>query len=602
MGADMQSNSSSLTRPIPLWLIVLCALAFHGPLLMMQLPANSFDANFHMSMASHYAHHWFDPWNTKALAGFSQTTYPPLTHQWMALFSHAIGITNAFMLVQLVVILLLPVGVYQFARLWVSDRAASYAALGSIFLGSLCSLVYLDGQIGTTSATTLFLLALPCVYRYSISGKSWDLWLGLGISCTAAAAHHATLIFGIIFFAVPLAWLIIFDHRQKFPKVSSSVPVRRMAIFTALALIGMLVTLLPYFSILLKNPIIQTPIPHLSRANFILQPIWGVHYWLVPFGVVVLALPYIFYKSKDQRLRPLFFGFWFALIFGLGGTTPIPRWLLGRAFYVLTFERFTFWALLLALPFVGLLAAKLIDRFRKPAAIALFLTMVAGACLAISWNVYFPLLITPFDVDPVINFLNQPGHDQYRYLTLGFGNAMSKIACHTNAPSIDGEYNSGRSLPEMTSHASAQLSSAKFYGVEGMEALSAILRHAQHYGLKYVFVHDSYYEPMLEFGGWYKIDSYNKGDITVWTNNAIPPATEISSRLRPPVWQGILWGTVPFGVCLATILMVFIQIKNSGQSGESETQTSDLTVEEPVHHPESVAASTGFPLRQSPIV
>ena len=81
-------------------LIVLCALAFHGPLLMMQVPANSFDANFHMSMASHYAHDWFDPWNEKAFAGFSQTTYPPLTHQWTTIFSHLIGLTNAYMLVQ----------------------------------------------------------------------------------------------------------------------------------------------------------------------------------------------------------------------------------------------------------------------------------------------------------------------------------------------------------------------------------------------------------------------------------------------------------------------------------------------------------------------
>jgi hypothetical protein len=39
----------------------LCALAFHGLLLMMQLPAKSFDANFHISMASHYAQHCFDP-------------------------------------------------------------------------------------------------------------------------------------------------------------------------------------------------------------------------------------------------------------------------------------------------------------------------------------------------------------------------------------------------------------------------------------------------------------------------------------------------------------------------------------------------------------
>jgi hypothetical protein len=129
--------SRPLDRAIPLSLIVLCALAFHGPLLMMRVPANSFDANFHMSMASHYAHHWFDPWNEKSLAGFSQTTYPPLTHQWTALFSHLIGLSYAYMLVQGIVILLLPVAVFCFAKRWTSERWPRYAALCSIFYASL---------------------------------------------------------------------------------------------------------------------------------------------------------------------------------------------------------------------------------------------------------------------------------------------------------------------------------------------------------------------------------------------------------------------------------------------------------------------------------
>jgi len=61
-------------------------------------------------------------------------------------------------------------------------------------------------------------------------------------------------------------------------------------------------------------------------------------------------------------------GFYAALIFGLGGTTPVPELILRRAFEILTLERFTFWALLLAMPFVGLLMMYLIDRFGKRAA------------------------------------------------------------------------------------------------------------------------------------------------------------------------------------------------------------------------------------------
>ena len=78
------STGQSYSRPIPILAIVLVALAVHGPLLLMQLPSNSFDANFHMFFASHYAHHWFNPWNEKWFAGFSQTTYPPLPQQWVA--------------------------------------------------------------------------------------------------------------------------------------------------------------------------------------------------------------------------------------------------------------------------------------------------------------------------------------------------------------------------------------------------------------------------------------------------------------------------------------------------------------------------------------
>ena len=83
----------------------------------MQLPASSYDANTHMFFAAHYAHHWFNPWNAKWFGGFSQTTYPPLTHQWIALFSHIMGLKMAYMFVQLLAILLLPIGMYRYAAL-----------------------------------------------------------------------------------------------------------------------------------------------------------------------------------------------------------------------------------------------------------------------------------------------------------------------------------------------------------------------------------------------------------------------------------------------------------------------------------------------------
>jgi uncharacterized membrane protein len=146
MGLQREKVQSSepvtwMQRSIPVGLAVMAAWAVHLPLLLMKLPLRSFDTNFHIFFASHYAHHWFDPWNTKWYAGFTQTTYPPLPQQWVALVSPLFGLDMAYMAIQFIAVVLLVVGVYRFSLLWVSPRAASFAALASVFLGSESFLV-----------------------------------------------------------------------------------------------------------------------------------------------------------------------------------------------------------------------------------------------------------------------------------------------------------------------------------------------------------------------------------------------------------------------------------------------------------------------------
>jgi len=554
--STVQSNYS---RPIPLLAIVLVALAVHGPLLLMQLPAGSFDANFHMFFASHYAHHWFNPWNEKWFGGFSQTTYPPLTHQWIALMSNVVGLKMGYMLVQLIAVLLLPVGVFRFARIWIEDRAASYAALGSIFLGALAFLVYQAGQLATVSSAALYLNALPYFYQWMTEATGRSLVKGIAISLTAAAAHHVTLIFGVVLFAGPVLWTALVDARDE--RVAGSVAgvLSRAVVFGILVGAGVGLVLSPYWLALIQHPIHQIPIPHDSRANFLLNSITAINYFVIPYGALILALPFIFVRgASSRRWRPLLFGFWLTLIFGLGGTTPIPRWLLGRAFEVLTFERFTFWATLMAMPFVGVLAVELLDRFGSKAAVGLALASVATIGTALFWlnaNPYRPTART--DVDPVIAFLNRDGHDAYRYITLGFGSDLAKVSTYTSASSVDGDYNSARLLPEMTHYGSAQLTNAKFYGSAGMAALRAMLEHANRYGVKYIFVHDSYYEPLLTFVGWRKIETFGNGEITAWAKEDVPPAHKIESDAIPAPWEGLLWGILPIGV---SFLAIFFEV------------------------------------------
>ena len=211
-------NSDAISqsrRPIPLTLILLAVMMVHLPLLLMKLPLKSYDTNFHIFFASHYVHHWFDPWNTKWYAGFSQATYPPLPQQWVALASHVIGLDFAYMAVQFVAILLLAVGVYRFSVV-VGNTACSFVCGAGQRLSGLRKLPGLFRRaIGHHRCGT----DLPECAAVSISsgfafGK-WRAFIKASVLFTAAAAaHHATLLFGSFFFALPVVALALMDRHD----------------------------------------------------------------------------------------------------------------------------------------------------------------------------------------------------------------------------------------------------------------------------------------------------------------------------------------------------------------------------------------------------
>jgi hypothetical protein len=555
------------------------AFAVHVPLLLMQLPLHSYDATLHIFFASHYVHHWFDPWNVKWYAGFSQTTYPPLPQQWVAVLSHIFGLDMAYMAVQFAAILLLALGVYRFSKLWVSERAASFAALASVFLGAESFLVYSAGQLSTTAAAPIYLNALPYLFDWIRHGRWRSFLKGAVLFTAAAAAHHATLLFGSMFFALPILALVLLD-REDGERISTSTFLVRTVSIVVVVTVAIAAVLLPFWIALIHNPVTQTPIPHASRANYILSPTWGLNYFVIPYGALILALPFIVIRgSAVVRLRPLLFGFWVAFLVGIGGTTPVGRLLLGRAYEVLTMERFSYWATLLALPFVGLLAMELVDRFRMRAVIGLLLAASFTCGLGAAWIIYRPAEAEDFKVESAAAWLNRDGHDRYRYVTLGFGSRISRLAMLTDAGSVDGEWNSGRTLPELTEHGGAALTNSKFFGKTGLDALRAILDHADHYGLKWVLVRDPYYDPLLTFAGFRHVDDLEDKTISIWSKEGAPPAVPLNTPLIPPHWQGVMWGTLPFGSSLLALLVLFIPDRRRPANEEIDSSAAAENLE-----------------------
>ena len=95
-------------------------------------------------------------------------------------------------------------------------------------------LVYQSGQLPTTSAAALVLNALPYFYDWNRRGKVLSLVKGLAIALAAAAAHHVTLMFGAILFAIPVIILSVMDRNADGEERNAAAVILRGVIFAVI--------------------------------------------------------------------------------------------------------------------------------------------------------------------------------------------------------------------------------------------------------------------------------------------------------------------------------------------------------------------------------
>ncbi len=289
-------------RPVPMSWIYLAAFVIHAPLLLMKLPLKSYDTNFHIFFASHYVKSLVRSLEHEMVCGVFADHLSALAAAMAGadlahyrarhgLHDRAVRSHPAFGARGLPIL----------HNCGLSRRAAAFAALASVLLGSECFLVYSAGQLSTTFAAPLYLNALPYLYEWVRRGNWRSFLKGATLSVAAAAAHHATLLFGSFLFALPVLALAFFD-REDGEKVSASAFWFRAIAAALLVGVAIAVVLLPFWIALINYPVTQVPIPHPSRANYILSPEWGLNYFVIPYGALILALPFIFGKvlSRDD--------------------------------------------------------------------------------------------------------------------------------------------------------------------------------------------------------------------------------------------------------------------------------------------------------------
>ena len=557
---------------------LLLGFAFHGTSIFFTLET-TYDALIHVFFAEHYAGSWFEPWNYKWYTGFTVMSYPPLVHQSIALLSFIGGLKFGMFTVALIGIALFVTGTYRFALLITANRTvAGYASILAVFSSSFVETLHVFGQLPSIIGISVLMHALPEIYLWLKTGRYVYLFTSLSLIAVTVTSHHVTPIFGMVFFIFPLIGMVIMDTAKTQVKTYKAITFKvflasffklfkRIIGFGLLALTIIICCILPYWINTKANPITQVPIPHGSRDNFIEITSSGLVFFLIPWGVLLILLPYIFYRYYSKRY--LFFGLSITIltVLGTGGTTAIPKLFLGEtAFNILTLDRFTLWASIMSLPMFGEFIyrfvegdlKKLIQHKHGAVYHRLIGGLLAGLFLfttifTMSLNYFRPSQPQQIKMRPIVNFLNQDQHDHWRYMTLGFGDQMAWLSAQTNAMSVDGNYHSARRLPELTTRPIERLENSKFKGLEGIGSLQQFLTTPEKYHFKYIFSNDKFYDPILYFCGWQRLQQLENG-IQVWEKLNVPPIPSILPKDDVAKWQKVLWGIMPF----LTVIIAFI--------------------------------------------
>ncbi|WP_245579247.1 glycosyltransferase family 39 protein [Algoriphagus mannitolivorans] len=559
-------------------------LLTHGVIMYFTL-TQTYDAYVHIFFADHYSRFWFEPWEYRWYTGFLTISYPPLVHQAVALLGKVFPFKVAFAIYGTIVFEGLIIGVYRFTKIFYDKRTAGVAAILTVILSSLVETLHVYGQVPTLTGLALLLNSIPFLYQYIKKSDFRYLILSLAFIGVVVSSHHVTAIFGMVFFIAPTMLMALVDGSAdlaKRPLLGSFIPQllvqawkkkKEILLFGILAIFFTITLIFPYWYWSRTDPISQVPIPHGSRDNFMEVTSSGLIFYVIPLLLIFALLPAISWLiTRHKRHLGWAVSFYLCLLLGSGGTTPLPRMMLGEtAFNILTLDRFGFWASIIAIPYLSHFILSFISGdvrqywVRKFGETSHFLLSGLSGLSYFLFIIYIfhlasfrPLQPSEVKIEPILNFLNRDDHMRWRYLTLGFGDQMAWLSANTLAASIDGNYHSARRLPEMTSKAVERLENAKYLYEEGMASLTDFLTDSEKYQLKYIFSNDRYYDPLLFYTGWNRTVQLENG-IMVWEKGNISTVQPVQPTELHPVLK-LVWGIFPFSTVAIAFLLTLLYL------------------------------------------
>jgi hypothetical protein len=551
------------------------ALAISAPLVVTGQVWHSYDFPTHVFFASHYQRGWWSLWETRWFEGFDVASYPPLTHQLAALLGWLIGNGNAVNLLTGLSVVAFPAAMDRLARTYFGDGVARRAAVVALVTPSVLLAGYAFGQLPTLFALDASLFATAEVKPFLRKGGWLRLALVLSLVGVIVASHHATAVFFMPPLLLTIAALELLD-----PGAVSARLARRAFTLTIGILATVVLVILPFWVWHTFEYVTQVPIDHQSRHNLFGDVIAQDLFFWAEHGILVLALVVSLPRLK-QSARSI--GPWYALgafllILGLGGTTPLPRLLFGPQWEWLTYDRFSLWA---DVPLALLLAdaaSVLGSKSYRPAAARFAWRLTIGLLGVYALlGALIPALIqtepAPIDPAPIVAFLSQDNHAQWRYLTLGFGDQNGILNAETTAGTIDGAFFTARRVPLLTQSGIGQIDFSLLWDPKA-RLLRELLAHPSPHSLRWVFTRDPKYEQILATYSWSARQTLANG-VRVWEPSVeVPP---VGAPETPSAFLGIWWGTVPLAMLVSA--MVFTWLVRRKEGARKPTAFQDIQPE-----------------------
>jgi len=547
--------------------IVLLFISLIFSIYMASLDFTTFDMSSHLFFSKHYKENWFSLTNQQLSGGLDLSTYPPLTHQIVALLSFVFPLKVSYYFVLIIFWILLSYFSTRFLLdyLKIRDEKFWLAYLFIFFSTGILVTIFVFGQITTIAGLAFGFISLYYLSRFLREGNLKNIILSsLSLSLSAFSHNFSFLLIAIFYLFV-----------SAFECKALSKRLKQFGLFLFCSFILISIIYYPSISKALTNSLIpQKEVLHWSRYPFVSSI--NFERWLSIYGILIfmLAFPIFLILSKVKNWKDYLKLYLIAIFFfllGLGRTTPLTKIFLGLEHW-LTYERFSLISSIIFASFFVLFmpstpAMKISYKKHKinllPIIFLILFVSINAEWLCHSHNIFFGHPIKHPDnkrqeiTSYVLNFLNNVS-SSYRYQTFGYGRPIGEIYLYSKLPTLDTDYFTGRTIDWIRNSGTDEIDQAR-----DKTFLDTFMNHTSDYSVKYIITLNDFYHQYIKLYNWKLVESkgFDGRNVMIWENpNEVK---EISSQKENIGLFNYLWGTAPL-VVLFAFLILFLKYELRG--------------------------------------